>query len=66
MGFMGMLADIAKTLGAFAIMLVSGVYGIDGVIMGNIAPLDYVLLGVFVISMLFVFYMIQSMKSTTY
>jgi hypothetical protein len=66
MGFIDMLADIAKALGAFAIMLFSGVQGIDGFIMGDIANTDYVLMGVFVISMLFLFYMIQRMQATTY
>jgi len=66
MGFTGMLFDIGKTLGALAVMLYAGVQGIDGFIMGNVGATDYVFMGIFVISMLFVFYMIQSMQNTTY
>ena len=66
MGFDGMLVDLGKLLGAFAIVLITGVSGVDGVIMGNVQPTDYVLLGVMVIAMLYAFYMIQHMQSTSY
>jgi hypothetical protein len=66
MGFTDMLADIAKAIGAVVVLLISGRYAVEGVIMGDIAATDYVLLGVFVISMLYLFYMIQTMQSTTY
>jgi len=66
MGFTGMLVDIAKTLGAFAVVLIAGVNGIDGVIMGDIQLTDYVLLGIMLIAMLYLFYMIQSMQNTSY
>jgi len=61
-----MVADIAKTLGAFAIVLITGVNSVDGVIMGDIQTLDYILLGIMLIAMLFLFYMIQSMQNTSY
>ena len=61
-----MLADIAKALGAFAVVLIAGINGVDGVIMGDIELFDYVLLGVMLIAMLYLFYMIQTMQNTSY
>jgi len=66
MGFMDMLADIAKTLGAFAVLMIAGIYGLDGFFVGEMGVLNYLLLGIGLVAMLFVFYMIQSMQSTTY
>jgi len=34
--------------------------------MGDIQTLDYILLGIMLIAMLFLFYMIQSMQNTSY
>ena len=61
-----MLADIAKTLGAFAVSMITGVNGLDGFFMGEMGVTNYVLLGISLLAMLFTFYMIQSMQSTTY
>jgi len=66
MGFSEMLIDIAKSLGALAVVLLAGVNGIDGVVMGNIRPTDYVLLGVMLIAMLYLFYVLQQMRETSY
>ena len=66
MGFTDMLVDIAKALGSLAVMLFSGVQGVEGFIMGDISPIDYLLMGVFVLSMLYLFYVIQSARATTY
>ena len=61
-----MLVDIGKSLSAFAVVLLTGVNGIDGVVMGSIQPTDYALLGVMLIAMLYMFYMIQHMRNTSY
>jgi len=66
MGFVDMLVDIAKTLGALAVSLITGVRGLDGIFVGELGIVNYVLLGVSLISMLFLFYMIQRMQATTY
>ena len=61
-----MLADIGKAIVAIAVLLFSGVRGVDGFIMGDIAVTDYAFMAVFVISMLYLFYVIQSARATTY
>ena len=66
MSFTEMLVDIAKALGALAVVLLTGVNGVDGVIMGNASLVDYVLLGVMVIVMLYLFYTLQQIKTSSY
>lgn len=66
MAFTDMLADIAKALGAFAVVLATGINGVDGVIMGNIRLTDYILLGIMVIAMLYLFYTLQQMQTNSY
>lgn len=66
MGFTGFLVDIAKAVGALGVVLFTGVNGIDGVIMGNIEFTDYILLAVMVISMLYLFYTLTQLRTTSY
>lgn len=65
MAFTDMLADIAKALGAFAVVLIAGINGVDGVIMGNIRFTDYILLGIMLIAMLYLFYTLQQMQTNS-
>jgi len=61
-----MLVDIAKSLGAFAVVLFTGVNGLDGMFTGSLQFTNYALLGVMLIAMLYLFYMLQQMQSTSY
>lgn len=66
MGFTDMLADIAKALAAIAVLLYSGIQGVDGFIMGDIATMDYIFMGIFILSILYLFYITQSARAATY
>ena len=61
-----MLFDIAKTLGALVLLLVTGVMGLDGMFTGDLGITNYILLGISLLAMLFMFFMIQRMQATTY
>ena len=66
MSFTEMLIDIGKIISSFAIAILSGRYGLEGVIMGNIQTLDYILLTVMLFTMLYSFYMVNQLKQNSY